>query len=67
MADEIKQRLLEKHPDYQYKPRKPSEKKRRARRNIQDQAQEALVDTDTSVSPAEQTRPAVQTEQTESV
>ncbi|KAL6858177.1 hypothetical protein ACO1O0_005633 [Amphichorda felina] len=35
MADEIKRALLEAHPDYQYKPRKPSEKKRRARRNPQ--------------------------------
>nr|AKE48510.1 MAT1-2-1 [Ustilaginoidea virens]AKE48513.1 MAT1-2-1 [Ustilaginoidea virens] len=37
MADRIKQALLEKHPDYQYKPRKPSEKKRRTRRNTQAQ------------------------------
>jgi hypothetical protein len=32
MADRVKQALLEKHPDYQYKPRKPSEKKRRSRK-----------------------------------
>ncbi|EFY88585.1 hypothetical protein J3459_011535 [Metarhizium acridum] len=37
MADRVKQALLEKHPDYQYKPRKPSEKKRRTRRNAQQQ------------------------------
>ncbi|TFB03673.1 hypothetical protein CCMA1212_004763 [Trichoderma ghanense] len=32
MSEEIKLALLEKHPDYQYKPRKSSEKRRRARR-----------------------------------
>ncbi|KAG5984739.1 hypothetical protein E4U55_003383 [Claviceps digitariae] len=35
MADRVKQALLEKHPDYQYKPRKPSEKKRRSRKALQ--------------------------------
>nr|QDH06214.1 mating type 2 HMG1/2 protein [Epichloe chisosa] len=38
MADRVKQALLEKHPDYQYKPRKPSEKKRRTRKGLQTQA-----------------------------
>ncbi|KZZ99689.1 mating type 2 HMG1/2 protein [Moelleriella libera RCEF 2490] len=32
MAEKVKQALLDKHPDYQYKPRKPSEKKRRTKR-----------------------------------
>ncbi|KAK7212515.1 hypothetical protein V2G26_019693 [Clonostachys chloroleuca] len=32
MSDKIKKALYEQHPDYQYRPRKPSEKKRRGRR-----------------------------------
>ncbi|UKZ47569.1 hypothetical protein TrVGV298_001792 [Trichoderma virens] len=35
MSEEIKLALLEKHPDYQYKPRKSSEKRRRTRRSQQ--------------------------------
>nr|AST15023.1 mat1-2-1 [Trichoderma spinulosum] len=38
MSEEIKLALLEKHPDYQYKPRKSSEKRRRNRRMQHDQA-----------------------------
>ncbi|CEJ91388.1 hypothetical protein VHEMI07104 [[Torrubiella] hemipterigena] len=36
MAHEIKISMLKKYPDYQYKPRKPSEKKRRMRRTACD-------------------------------
>ncbi|KAL7790734.1 mating type protein MATa1 [Trichoderma ceciliae] len=35
MSEEIKLALLEKYPDYQYKPRKSSEKRRRTRRSQQ--------------------------------
>lgn len=42
MSEEIKIALLEKHPDYQYKPRKSSEKRRRNRRS--QQAHAILVD-----------------------
>lgn len=42
MSEEIKIALLEKHPDYQYKPRKSSEKRRRTRRS--QQAHAILVD-----------------------
>lgn len=35
MAEKVKQNLLAKHPDYQYKPRRPSERRRRIRRNPQ--------------------------------
>jgi hypothetical protein len=33
LADQAKQVHQEMHPDYHYQPRKPSEKKRRIRRN----------------------------------
>jgi hypothetical protein len=46
LADEVKQALFEKHPDYQYRPRRPSEKRRRARRNPQ--AEEEEVDEEPS-------------------
>ncbi|POR32892.1 MAT1-2-1 [Tolypocladium paradoxum] len=39
MSEKVKQALLEKHPDYQYRPRRPSERRRR-RRNAQSQDQQ---------------------------
>ncbi|KAH8836252.1 MAT1-2-1 [Drechmeria coniospora] len=42
MSLRIKQALLEKHPDYQYRPRRPSEKKRR-RRNVQNDGSTATA------------------------
>ena len=39
MSEKVKQALLEKHPDYQYRPRRPSERRRR-RRNTQSQEQQ---------------------------
>lgn len=36
LADDIKAKLLELHPDYQYSPRKPGEKKRRAKKVLND-------------------------------
>lgn len=50
MSEQIKQALLEKHPDYQYKPRKSSEKKRRVRRNVQNTA---VPDVDAAASSPE--------------
>ncbi|UNI24397.1 hypothetical protein JDV02_010146 [Purpureocillium takamizusanense] len=35
MSLQVKQALLEKHPDYQYRPRRPSERRRRSRRGTQ--------------------------------
>ncbi|KAI9163511.1 MAT1-2-1 like protein [Paramyrothecium foliicola] len=59
MAEHVKQALLEKHPDYQYKPRKPNEKKRRVRRG-QDTLAQGLSDTNTvlSSSPDSNSEPA---------
>lgn len=52
MADELKRALLAAHPEYTYKPRKPSEKKKRARRNTQSQHSPAQDDGDSfMVSP----------------
>ncbi|CAM1501673.1 Fc.00g036570.m01.CDS01 [Cosmosporella sp. VM-42] len=48
MAEAIKRALLAKYPDYQYKPRKPSEKRRRARRATQQSAADVPVDADAS-------------------
>ncbi|KAM0465360.1 hypothetical protein ACHAPV_001406, partial [Trichoderma viride] len=44
MSEAIKVALLEKHPDYQYKPRKSSEKRRRTRRIHQTQGISVEVD-----------------------
>ncbi|KAH7309010.1 high mobility group box domain-containing protein [Stachybotrys elegans] len=33
MAEDVKRALLEKHPDYQYRPRRPNEKRKRSRRS----------------------------------
>lgn len=41
MADRVKQALLAKHPNYQYRPRRPTERRRRARRNPQQAAAQA--------------------------
>ena len=50
MANQAKLAHLEMHPGYHYQPRKPSERKRRARRN-QAQADSADDDAESMASP----------------
>lgn len=53
MSEAIKVALFEKHPDYQYKPRKSSEKRRRTRRVHQ--ANGISVEVDLAASSASNT------------
>ncbi|KAF7563890.1 hypothetical protein G7046_g228 [Stylonectria norvegica] len=50
LSERVKQALLQKHPDYQYKPRRPSEKKKRARRNPNQSDLAVTVDVDAASS-----------------
>ncbi|PHH82639.1 hypothetical protein CDD82_5275 [Ophiocordyceps australis] len=44
MSDDLKKALLEKHPDYQYRPRRPSERRRRRRTQKSPEDNEAGLD-----------------------
>ncbi|KAL8863467.1 MAG: hypothetical protein Q9178_000148 [Gyalolechia marmorata] len=61
MAEEIKKKHLSAHPNYQYQPRKPAEKKRRMTRRkaekLSAQAESSYAPTDTATVPEFETTP----------
>lgn len=67
LADEVKRKHAEQHPNYQYAPRKPSEKKRRstARRGAASAGKPMVIPSDSSTRPSvnnEFFQPAIETD-----